>query len=120
MAAAVAASIAPLHAQPPTLDVVLKRTATYVAEFRKQLAGIAAEETYTQQIVNTTRFVDAVQMQPTRRLKSDLLLIKPGGAERYVELRDVFEVDGGAIRDRQSRAPAPATAGLSRLSAPPV
>ena len=86
-----------------SLDEVLKRAATYVERFREQLSGITAEETYTQQIVNTTRFVDALRMTPTRRLKSDLILIKPAGSDRYVEFRDVFEVDGKAIRDRDAR-----------------
>jgi hypothetical protein len=90
-------------AQEPSLEVVLKRAAAYVAAFRQQLSGIAAEETYTQQIVNTTRFVDSLLMMPTRRLKSDLLLVKPDGSDRYVELRDVFDVDGREVRDRQTR-----------------
>jgi hypothetical protein len=36
-------------------------------------------------------------------LKSDLLLVKPVDSDRYVELRDVFEVDGNPVRDRQAR-----------------
>ena len=32
-----------------------------------------------------------------------LLLVQPGGADRYVEFRDVFEVDGRPVRDRQDR-----------------
>jgi hypothetical protein len=102
-AAALVLALIPAAAQQPTLDAVLKRAAAYVAAFRQQLSGIAAEESYRQEIVNTARFVDSVRMLQTRRLKSDLLLIKPAGAERYVELRDVFEVDGAPIRDRRAR-----------------
>ncbi len=40
-------------AQTPSLDDVLKRSAVYVAEFRKQLSGIVAEETYRQEIADT-------------------------------------------------------------------
>ena len=40
---------------------------------------------------------------PPRTLRSDLLLVKPADADRYVELRDVFEVDGKPVRDRQAR-----------------
>ena len=36
-------------------------------------------------------------------LKSDFLLVRPPGAERFVEFRDVFEVDGRPVRDRQDR-----------------
>jgi hypothetical protein len=32
-----------------------------------------------------------------------LLLVRPPNADRYVELRDVFEVDNAAVRDRQAR-----------------
>ena len=32
-----------------------------------------------------------------------MLLVKPAGERRYVEYRDVFEVDGALVRDRQDR-----------------
>ena len=84
-------------AQTPSLDDVLKRSAAYVAEFRKQLSGIVAEETYRQEIVNTGRIGGGgMSANPSRTLRSDLLLVKPSDADRYVELRDVFEVDGQA------------------------
>ena len=102
-AAAIGLALAPASAQQPSLDLVLKRAAAYVENFRKQLSGITADETYTQQVVNTTRFVDSIQTMPTRRLKSDLLLVKPANADRYVELRDTFEVDGSPVRNRQAR-----------------
>jgi hypothetical protein len=91
-------------AQAPSLEEVLKRSAVYVAEFRKQLSGIVAEETYRQSIVNTGRIGnDGITAGPSRTLRSDFLLVRPSDADRYVELRDVFEVDGQAIRDRQAR-----------------
>jgi hypothetical protein len=102
-AVALATLIARPSAQAPSLDEVLKRTAAYVAEFRKQLSGIVAEEIYVQEIVETGPRADMMHPIPPRRLKSDLLLVKPTDAERYVELRDVFEVDGNPVRDRQSR-----------------
>ncbi len=42
-------------------------------------------------------------MQSRKSLKSDLLLIRPPDADRYVEFRDVFEVNGTAVRDRDER-----------------
>ena len=90
-------------AQAQSLDSVLKLTAVYVSEFRKQLSEIVAEETYRQEIANTGRFVNTTLVNPPRTLKSDLLLIKPDDGDRHVELRDVFEVDGSPVRDRQSR-----------------
>ena len=38
-----------------------------------------------------------------RELKSDLLLVRPVGADRWVQFRDVFEVDGRPVRDRNER-----------------
>jgi hypothetical protein len=93
-----------LHSQtPPSLDDVLKRAAAYVESFRTQLSGIATEETYQQEIRNTGRFVNSLLVNAKRRLKSDLLLVKPADSDRYVELRDVLEVDGSPLRNRQGR-----------------
>ena len=89
--------------KPPSLDEVLKRTAIYVESFRKQLSGIATEETYEQEIVNTGRFTNSLLVNPKRRLKSELLLVKPDDSDRYVELRDVLEVDGAPLENRQGR-----------------
>jgi hypothetical protein len=89
-------------AQEPSLDDVLDKAAAYVADFRRQLSQIVAEETYRQEIANTARIGVGYQILP-RTLRSDLVLIKPADADRYVELRDVFEVDGKQVRARQSR-----------------
>jgi len=89
-------------AQERALDDVLRMSASYVAAFRQQWSGIVAEETYFQEIRNTSRIGDSVAAQ-IRRLRSDLLLVKLPDANRYVELRDVYEVDGKPIRDRQAR-----------------
>jgi hypothetical protein len=88
-------------AQNPSLDEVLKRSATYVTDFRKQLSGIVAEESYRQEIVHTGRIGSGVPA--VRTLRSDFLLVQPSDADRHVELRDVFEVDGKPVRNRQSR-----------------
>lgn len=88
-------------AQRQSVDDVLKLSAAYVAEFRKQLSGIIAEETYRQDIAYTARIGGGSGM--ARTLRSDLLLVKPADAERYVEFRDVFEVDGKPVRDRDLR-----------------
>lgn len=91
-------------AQALSLADVLKQSAAYVSEFRKQLSGIVAEETYRQAIVNTGRIgSDVMSAQPQRTLRSDFLLVKPTDADRHVELRDVFEVDGRPVRNRRSR-----------------
>jgi len=100
-------------AQPPagdTLDDVLKRAATYVGEYQRQLAGIVAEERYVQVV---KYFIPAAVIGAVPRtgppsdarrvLISDLLLVRPEGAARWVQFRDVFEVDGKAVHDRNER-----------------
>jgi hypothetical protein len=82
-----------LPAEAPSLDAVLARTAAYVAAFERQLSGIVGEETYEQQETGGEH----------RTLKSDLLLVRPPGLGRWVEFRDVFEVDGKPVRDRRER-----------------
>ncbi len=85
----------------PTLAVVLERAAAYVAEFYRRLSRIVAEEHYVQ---------DWVSVRPAgkaslghRELRSDLVLITPGSDASWTEFRDVFEVDGRAIRTRDNR-----------------
>jgi hypothetical protein len=90
-------------AQARSLDDVLKLSAVYVSEFRQQLSGIVAEETYHQEVASTARISNSAAINPARTLKSDLLLVRPPDSNRYVELRDVFEVDGRAVRGRGSR-----------------
>ena len=86
-----------LHAQKgPALAEVLKSAADYLDTFAGRLAGVAAEELYTQHDTGTGKIL------ATRRLRSDLLFL--GLAEGAVStFRDVFERDGNAIRPRQDR-----------------
>jgi hypothetical protein len=99
-----AALTASANAQEPSLDTVLKRAAAYVAALNGKFSGIVAEEAYVQQIQNASGRTGGSTPFITRRdLKSDFLLVKPPGTERFVEFRDVFEVDGRPVRDRQDR-----------------
>jgi hypothetical protein len=91
------------RAQQPALKEVLERSAAYVERFQEQLSQIVSEETYIQSLVDTSSFSNSLLAQPTQRLRSDLILVKPAGSERFVELRDVFEVNGSPIRDREAR-----------------
>jgi hypothetical protein len=89
--------------QAPALEDVLQRSAAYVQRFQQQLSQIVAEETYAQTVVDTSRFTSSMLLLPSRTLRSDLLLVRSADAQRFVELRDVFEVDGKPVRDRQAR-----------------
>ena len=89
-------------AQAPSLDEVLRRAANYVDHFHEQLSGIVAEETYTQTVINTAYGNESGQPSSTT-LRADLVLVKASDEDRYVELRDVFEVNGTAVRPRDAR-----------------
>lgn len=89
--------------QTPDLEDVLERAAAYVERFQQQLSQIVSEETYAQTVVNTSRLTDTMLLLPSRTLRSDLILVRSTEADRFVELRDVFEVDGKPVRDRQAR-----------------
>ena len=89
-------------AAAPKFKDVLKRTAAYVERFQQQLSQIVAEETYVQTVVDTSQPADTL-LQPSRTLRSDLIFVKSAAEDRFVELRDVFEVDGQPVRDRQAR-----------------
>ena len=96
-----------LRAQDPALDVVLARAAAYVSQYQEQLRGLVAEETYRQ---NVTRMAAARASDPRgrmsregRELKSDLLLVKLGDENFWMQFRDTFEVDKKPVRDRDQR-----------------
>jgi hypothetical protein len=87
----------------PTLPEVLARAGEYVVAFHQQLAGIVAEERYTQHATTPGRRPLLMAVVEHRELVSDLLLVKPPGSRDWMQFRDVFEVDGLAVRDRTDR-----------------
>src|SRR5262245_18145712 len=98
----------PMRAQEPSMATVLERADEYVTAFQRQLSGVVAEETYVQDVREPlpggTGPRAPMRRGPTHReLKSDLLLVKPVKADRWIQFRDVFEVDGKPIRDRSER-----------------
>jgi hypothetical protein len=91
------------------LRVALVRAGEYVASFEQDLAGIVAEEHYVQQVVSGSLGTRSQAEPPRdprvsrRELRSDLLLVQPTGTDRYVQFRDVYEVDSEQVRDRDER-----------------
>ncbi len=92
-----------LAAREPSLSDVLRRAGVYVETFQQRLSGIVADEHYVQDFRPAQPSADRDQPPLHRELDSDLLLVRPPGAAHYVEYRDVYAVDGRAIRDRQER-----------------
>jgi hypothetical protein len=91
-----------MRAQDPSLSDVLARATDYVDDLHRQLSGMVAEERYEQRAREpaTVAFGNPVRR---RVLRSDFLLLRPEGEDRYYGFRDVFEVNDRAVRDRQER-----------------
>jgi hypothetical protein len=83
----------------PSLAVVLERAAAYVARFQQRLSSVVTEEHYMQDW-QTARTAGRVEH---RELRSDLILMQVGRDTSWTEFRDVFEVDGRAVRSRDGR-----------------
>jgi hypothetical protein len=88
-------------ATEPTVATVLQRAAAYVEQFHRRLSSIVAEEHYVQEWY-LVRPGGRTSLD-RRELRSDLVLMKPGSDAPWMEFRDVFEVDGRAVRDRDDR-----------------
>ena len=64
------------------------------------------EESYVQDVEQINRFGYRMNTRggvSHRQLKSDLLLVRPEGSDAWMQFRDVFEVDGKTLRDRNDR-----------------
>jgi hypothetical protein len=95
------------QAREPSLEEVLVRTGDYVATYEREFAGVVVEEAYVQHAATGSRFDSLGHLlrgnSKDRELKSDLLLVRPEGSSRWLQFRDVYEVDGRAVRDRSDR-----------------
>jgi hypothetical protein len=97
-----------VRAQPPELDDLLDKAADYVVGYKHDFAGVVAEEWYRQDVRGGRSGTDvrgfSVDAPGQRRvLKSDVLLVRAPGGDRWIQFRDVFEVDGKPVRDRSDR-----------------
>jgi hypothetical protein len=99
---------------PPRADVqqpeaagLLARAAAYLESYEKAFSVVVSEETYTQELQIdprlTTRPVGVDQtVRKERTLRSDVLQTSIGQQE-WMAFRDVYEVDGQAVRDHDTR-----------------
>lgn len=90
-------------------DEVLAKAAAYVQQFVDQFANVVAEETLVQETTIPRR---------KRTLRSDFLLVRYPGDPQWLAFRDVAEVDGKPVRDKEERLTKlflePAASALSR------
>ena len=83
-----------------SLVELLKSAGEYVLSYEDAFRVVVAEEVYVQR----RRASPSGPVQDTRRLSSDVVFVRaPGTALPWWLLRDVYEADGRAVRDRQAR-----------------
>ncbi len=85
----------------PDLGAIVSLASTYVVNYHNQLSAVVAEETYEQNVLPRARGLAAARKG--RKLRSDFLLVRLPGADDWMPFRDVFEVDGEPVRDRDDR-----------------
>ena len=83
--------------EPPSgreaeLQLAMARLVDYVDAYERQYSVLVAEEEFRQSAGGTNV-----------RLRSDFLLVKPEKSREWISFRDVYEVDGAAVRDRDDR-----------------
>jgi hypothetical protein len=81
-------------AQNNKADELMAKTAVYVAQFVEQFTNVVAEETLLQETTIPRR---------KRTIRSDFLLVRYPGDAQWYAFRDVAEVDGKPVRDKEER-----------------
>jgi formylglycine-generating enzyme required for sulfatase activity len=137
--AACAGSVMAVSGQQPehvTLEMLLERSGWYLESFIDEFSNVVAEEIYTQDastplpafqptgrgsLLAQNSAVDTVRARH-RDLRSDFLMAKSPETSALIPFRDVLEVDGQPVRDREARlaklflgAPADAMAQAERI-----
>jgi hypothetical protein len=94
---------------------LLQRVTTYVADYEKAFSLLVAEELYVQEVrqpinpgTNVSRTnpgggIAGGNVSKRQLLKSDYLLVQLGPGAGWMPFRDVFEVNGSKVRDREDR-----------------
>jgi hypothetical protein len=82
-----------VSAADPAVTDLLAKAASYLDRYEKGFSAVVAEETYFQTSTGRTS---------RRELKSDVMVVNLGDAH-WVQLRDVFQVDGKKVRDHDAR-----------------
>ena len=106
MVAAAPAAQEPAPAPSLPVSAVMSAAASYVEHYAERLSGLVMEEKYVQDVEQLNRFGYRVTTRggvSHRALRSDLLLVRPEGGDAWMQFRDVFEVDGKPVRDRNDR-----------------
>ncbi len=111
LVAVVAAAVSTLDvsAQRNRLEDVLAREAAYLSDFVSRFSSVVAQEHYIQNAKTIPRVrargaaASAQLFARHVELTSDFLLVKLRGSNAWQVFRDVFEVNGAPVRDRDER-----------------
>jgi hypothetical protein len=82
----------------PQLVLLLARVSEYLAAYVDRLSNVVAEEDYQQRLIR-----GAIGKIASRHLRSDLVIVRTDADIGWFHYRDVFEVDGRPVRDRDAR-----------------
>ena len=103
-----ATSSAPLFADEPNLKTVLGRAAAYAADYHQRFTVLVAEEHYVQRVgparPATPDNPSPLPLRQERLLTSDYILLHNfAGANSWVGIREVLEVDGIPVTTDRER-----------------
>ena len=98
-AAAPAGAIEDRKGVTTPLATILERAGRYVRDYEKTFSNLVAEETYRQWGPDPRTNAGTI----ARTLRSDLVFVRLTGPLPWGTFRDVFEVDGQKVRDRERR-----------------
>lgn len=96
--AAVILSSPGISAESPSSRTLLALASRYVATFIERFSNVVAEERYAQDW-KTSSGIALLH----RELTSEFRLTRTSDASAWLALRDVFEVNGAPVRDREDR-----------------
>jgi hypothetical protein len=87
-----------LAAQGVSLDQVLDRAADYVSAYAERFASVVSDERSVQRSQSSV-----FSGGNSREIRSDFLVVRVPSTATWIGFRDVYEVNGVAVRDRQDR-----------------
>ena len=97
----------------PSLKDVVRRVGAYVRSYGEKASIVVATERYSQEV--TAPHVEPAPPRELRLLIADFAIVKAAGLGGWVGFRDVVEVDGKRVGDRDDRLIRILTSGAGRM-----
>ena len=89
----------------PDLKTVLRRASDYSEQYHQRFTALVAEERYVQRVgPNPARGITPGPFQQERILRSDYVIVRDfAGANSWLGVRDVYDVDGEPVNADRTR-----------------